>query len=380
MCQLISSEIERLESEYWVEGSKVKRFSLRAAKDIYKTMQRPTAWSIPFARRIENACDRVTLAQENKQAKRGVRPRPRQVEDIRIQVEYDKVPGSRKPDGDCHAELILDIFASPSESRQTRALVLGEPHRATAEPDRAGWIQDWLKTCMAGHRSCRYGISGSRCSDSERTALLPTRVVDVTGRDPCILVTNGGHGLYTTLSYCWDPRQVSNRVAVGGTAQTIQDAIEITKELGFRYLWIDRLCIIQDDRNDWRDEAAKMCDIYQRSVLTLAALGADSDSSGLYPDEGHRPVLLRCGDGLGNMRAVVPRRGRYMMSPLETELDKSTWNTRAWVLQEKLLSRRTVFFGKHELYWECLEKTDPEDTAEDLGGTNNRRITYGSNR
>lgn len=64
---------------------------------------------------------------------------------------------------------------------------------------------------------------------------------------------------------------------------TFRDAIQVTKGLGIRYLWIDSLCIIQDDDVDWKEESSKMASIYQNSFLTICATAAPDDEAGLWP-------------------------------------------------------------------------------------------------
>ncbi len=145
--------------------------------------------------------------------------------------------------------------------------------------------------------------------------------------------------------------------------KTIRDAISVTKGLGFKYLWVDRLCIVQDDRQDWEDQASQMCDIYERATLTLAALG-DSDSSGLYPKDDKMPLLLNCGteagDDLGMMHVARPVYTKETLSAtiLDDELRESRWAKRGWTLQERILSRRVVYFGER-LSWECHELAEP---------------------
>ncbi|PQE07156.1 Heterokaryon incompatibility protein [Rutstroemia sp. NJR-2017a BVV2] len=61
--------------------------------------------------------------------------------------------------------------------------------------------------------------------------------------------------------------------------QTFKDAITVTRQLGLQYIWIDSLCIIQHDQEDWFRESAKMGDIFESSSCTLAAVDALDDDS-----------------------------------------------------------------------------------------------------
>lgn len=64
--------------------------------------------------------------------------------------------------------------------------------------------------------------------------------------------------------------------------KTFQEAIALTRKLGVRYLWIDSLCIIQDDHHGWEVESAKMATIYSLSYLTIAATHAADSQQGCF--------------------------------------------------------------------------------------------------
>ncbi|KAH9207793.1 heterokaryon incompatibility, partial [Leptodontidium sp. 2 PMI_412] len=151
---------------------------------------------------------------------------------------------------------------------------------------------------------------------------------------------------YVALSHCWGgsilPRATKATIQLlkstidwGSLTKTFQDAITLTRKLGFHYIWIDSLCIIQDDENDWRVESLKMADIYENAELVVSATGAKDGSEGLFRER--KPVQILASD--------------------DTQ-DSSTFNpllTRAWAFQEKLLATRIVHFADHELVWECKE-------------------------
>jgi Heterokaryon incompatibility protein (HET) len=146
--------------------------------------------------------------------------------------------------------------------------------RALSDPGCFGLITSWLTECRAGHPNCR----------SNTDVSLPTRVIDVghNGASPRLLLTEGRRGEYLTLSYCWgSTKQITttlanlsdrlNALPLDSLPRTHREAIEITHRLGFQYLWIDAVCIVQDDPADWNRESAKMFNIYRDSVLTIAA-------------------------------------------------------------------------------------------------------------
>jgi hypothetical protein len=138
--------------------------------------------------------------------------------------------------------------------------------------------------------------------------------------------------------------------------KTFQDAMIVSRRLGIRYVWIDSLCIIQDDLSDWAREAARMASVYSYSYLTIAATKAANCEQGLFATSPPRPIqtlqtLNRDGKSL---EVIVSRLGLpHWSGPRDT----SDWPLlqRAWVWQERLLSPRVLHFCKDELIWECME-------------------------
>ena len=169
---------------------------------------------------------------------------------------------------------------------------------------------------------------------------------------------------YACLSYCWGNALLlkteigtlsahKEGIAWSSLNKTFQDGIRVARILGIRWLWIDALCIIQDDKNDWSLEAAKMGSIYENSMITLAATGSkDGDGGFFHPGENDHELLsmkgteeccirVRCDDFsyVGRMR------------PLDQEKYPTMYC--GWCYQERLLSRRVLHFGRQELFWEC---------------------------
>ncbi|KAK5941658.1 hypothetical protein PMZ80_005607 [Knufia obscura] len=128
------------------------------------------------------------------------------------------------------------------------------------------------------------------------------------------------------------------------------DAIEITRKLGFKYLWIDSLCIIQDNEVDWVSEVASMGAIFANAFCTIAAASSSSSSEGCRVQTRLAKRTHFADIQLFNQRVRVFEKYpedwnvEYSINPLQR---------RAWVLQERLLSRRTVNFSQNMLLWEC---------------------------
>jgi hypothetical protein len=278
-----------------------------------------------------------------------------------------------------------------------KSLVGVTPTRTLIADYRVGWAKYLLNQCVNNHAKCQYSMSGRKYDDDELECLLPTRVIDLneagsTGQ-PYVLVTNGRRGRYAALSYCWGASthitatplltkstimDFQSGLPLQKLPKTIRDAMLVAKDAGIRYLWVDRLCIIQDDAVDWEEEAKLMCETYERAFLTISALGADHDNSGLFPlsDSTSSPfVTLNCFPD-GERMFVFKRPQMHHKGGLRGELRQSRWDSRAWVLQERLLSRRIIYFGKKQAYWECNSQSDFHDSPTETFNT--VRVNHGS--
>jgi hypothetical protein len=167
---------------------------------------------------------------------------------------------------------------------------------------------------------------------------------------------------YAALSYCWGGEQphkttssrlLSAEPQIPWTVlpQTIKDAVKVTHGLGLQYLWVDSLCIIQDDERDIATEIASMPSVYSQAVVTIVAARASCASEGFMNDLDLRwlsnPIFklpYRCHDGsIGSVYTTVVTLSRPD-EPL---------NSRAWALQERYLSRRILEYGSTRLRWIC---------------------------
>ena len=220
-------------------------------------------------------------------------------------------------------------------------------------------IQQWTTRCDKSHRKCWEG----------KTTTLPKRLVDVEHADDTghirVMETNhlSTEVRFAALSYCWGNtstlrltlstmKEFTTGVAIERLPSTLQDAIDITRSIGLRWLWIDSLCIIQDSKDDWKKEAAIMGDVYRNAFVTIAALGASHNDEGLFAVRDPL-IYIPC-------RLFQAASGEIIYADQDRTLcpGLGTWPlyTRGWVMQERLLSPRTLKFGPY-LSWECREET-----------------------
>jgi Heterokaryon incompatibility protein (HET) len=229
-------------------------------------------------------------------------------------------------------------------------------------------LNGWIAKCLEQHGGCTKAISGVIITESTAPA-LPTRVLDVSPDENSeqvrLMVSNGASGHYVALSHSWgspDKRPLTTTKATfltrlegiswNSLPKTFQDAIEVTRAVGLRYIWIDSLCIIQDDHEDWLHEAADMGLVYERARLTIAASHAHNSTEGCFLDRPYPPPpveleYIRDEKHLGSM-FVQKSADRADYSP-----DLGPLSKRAWITQEWTLSRRVIFYTKGRLVWMC---------------------------
>ncbi|KAK4246548.1 heterokaryon incompatibility protein-domain-containing protein [Corynascus novoguineensis] len=244
-----------------------------------------------------------------------------------------------------------------------------------------GYFEGLLRVidrCNSSHPRCRLGVDGRH---RDETPSLPTRVIDVGSAEqrPRIIVSQAGRARYATLSHCWGGQswvgtttqnlaQMLDGFDVTTIPATYADAITMTKRLGIRFLWIDSFCIIQNDHDDWLAESQKMGEIYENAYLNIAATGANGGMSGFLKTRKEDPVYVRVPSAAGQRKYDWSSTGVgqfYFTNQADSDFDtfvtRAKLNTRGWVLQERILSRRSVHFAADMWYWECGRHIISED-------------------
>lgn len=227
-------------------------------------------------------------------------------------------------------------------------------------------IRDWLRICESSHPECR----------PKWQCQLPTRLIDLgDGSGGLQLVNtaslNSDEAKYTALSYCWGGStflQLTKetvhiyleQIPPNELPKTFLDAIFVTRKLGLRHIWIDMLCIIQDDHDDWAAESVKMSDIYHGSVLTLSANDSPSPSNGLFL-QGSTSLSARKTYSRAFLSSLSSKNEKEtLIHIVPKQKGRSALHERGWTLQENVLSSRTVGVTNSELKWRCEVSTSWE--------------------
>ncbi|KAK1810195.1 hypothetical protein LTR12_015428 [Friedmanniomyces endolithicus] len=237
---------------------------------------------------------------------------------------------------------LVDVESSQSRTDYTPASYTG----ATSCLDLA---HGWLKTCQASHDECK--------SRPLKPLAAPSRLLWVPP-----------HGTGAAA--------LAVREAQLGLKKSIQDAVTLVQRFGVSYLWVDTLCILQDDPQDLAREIADMHNIYSNAVCNIAASDAEADDEGCFV---HRdPTLVT----RYRVRLIVDPSGeaRHLLhrgwQPASDSVDSSVLASRGWVFQERLLSRRLLHCTKQGLVWECFDteasEMFPEGQLERLGHPHSR--------
>ncbi|KAI0880893.1 HET-domain-containing protein [Annulohypoxylon maeteangense] len=301
-------------------------------------------------------------------------------------------------------------------------------HTQSSDPS-AIWLNLWRRPIPLG------GFSAARLErlnelvhrtliefpSSTEDTYLPTRLIDVGTKttehlkliitkeyQPLLEVEDHESLRYVALSYCWGSGDSAKEqlkttkdsledhlqgIKPETLPKTIADAVMICREIGVRYIWVDALCIIQGDEEDWTRESFKMSQVYAKSFLTLCVLRGDSCSSGflgkrvsqatlrisfrstldtsisgsLYLSMSQPPT-----DNLKEHNQLFGRPTAHTDRVAEVEFRDSTWNSRGWTLQEALLSPRKIYFGNLMMYATCGKFCESEDGTRFMNWTQSR--------
>lgn len=230
----------------------------------------------------------------------------------------------------------------------------------------------WLEDCDTKHTDCRAKLRTP--SRKESLPDLPTRLIDVgslkdlrlrlvaTQEEPIA----SSH--YIALSHPWgdvdkfppfstwrrdgsglghDIDAFRKAIKYDELPATFKDAVDCTRALGIRYLWIDSICIIQGKDGDFNDEAKNMEKVFSGAYCVLAASRATNQHDGFLGRRAPRKYIT-----FGRAKDQP----YYVCEPIDhfsRDVIEGSLNQRGWVLQERALARRTIYFAESQTYFEC---------------------------
>ncbi|KAL7794270.1 heterokaryon incompatibility domain-containing protein [Trichoderma ceciliae] len=250
----------------------------------------------------------------------------------------------------------LTVFERPAASGNTASD--GAFQKATS----------WFRECNDTHANCATG----------ETPEMPDRVLDIAAEDTAsgvkLVCTNGKKARYACLSHRWGKEtsqttkenieSLCQEVPWDYLSSTYQDSITFMRKFSkwhqdeygeaIRYIWIDSLCIIQNSKRDWLKHSLKMSEIYSNSSITLVESHGLNTEKRLFQESSSKHISKHVSiqDAEGNDHELNYRHTMYHPTFMIKDDNIPVWK-RAWVFQERLLSRRLLIFGPDELSWQC---------------------------
>ncbi|KAF5008125.1 hypothetical protein FDECE_5609, partial [Fusarium decemcellulare] len=239
--------------------------------------------------------------------------------------------------------------------------------------------QDWDDIAIYGQET----KVGMGCDPKQQANTLkcyvPTRLVDVESSDPNfvrLVITSKelmNDKRYIAASHCWglnmpasaktltsSLEQHTKQVSLQALSRTFVNFIEISRNIGIRYVWIDSLCIIQDSHQDWVTEAAQMAAVYSKAYVTLSASSSADGNGGCRvgdPLDAHFGPVDLTWDQVGESEKTKSRTIRVFSKPKGQAVNvlmQDPLVKRGWTLQERELSPRVAHYSTDTIRWECI--------------------------
>ncbi|KAF1850518.1 HET-domain-containing protein [Cucurbitaria berberidis CBS 394.84] len=267
------------------------------------------------------------------------------------------------PQLELHGPLLLDFNLSQASNYAAVSGTALKPYftsRTTSAMANSRLWGQWIHTCSESHRRCRD-------LDQRLRPFLPDRLIEIFTQDngasftwKLVFRADFGNVRYLTLSHCWGSSTHTSLTSRNISAysklstysrlpKSFQHAFHITFSLGFQFIWIDSLCIVQDDLKDWKSQASMMGSVYKHASCNIAATWAADGNDGCFAKRESRILPLDLGYGQSTEYQVD------MPNLYYDDLMAAPLNTRGWVTQERFLARKQLSFAKSQIYWECRE-------------------------
>lgn len=262
-------------------------------------------------------------------------------------------------EGDAEHGIFLDTVDLPSDSQSSSPSSFVTPPLKGPKWINTLTVENWIQACDQYH--------GVHCQPPISHRITPYWLIDAV--EAC-LVRAPPSTPYAALSYVWGTtasgqackKNLEKFQRPGSLLQdtmpsSICDVIRLLPQLGERYLWVDRLCIVQDDDRDKEKHINNMATIYSNARMTIVIAIGDNADHGLRGIKGMTPPLTR-DHGVTNLQRTAHQLTRIATIP------STKWYSRGWTLQEIVFSRRALYFTERGAFWECHCHTWSEDTLD----------------
>ncbi|KAF5967560.1 hypothetical protein FBULB1_11156 [Fusarium bulbicola] len=268
------------------------------------------------------------------------------------------------------------LFAFVPEDNLAHEFVEASPfnlHPGSAES--FAWIKERFHRCQRRHAECR------RTRDNQQNLAMPKRLLDVGQLGDSFIglleASDNDRVSFAIGSYVWGnglkenaikqarttKENIGYRMASGievtGLPKSIQDLIEVTRQIGFRYLWLDAFCIVQDDKDDADHQFKSIAAFYKQADILISAASASDCGEGFLQSR----MVDQCYGSIFELPFKWKVDGHETQGSLllsEMDLDGSTDNDpvhmRIWTFQEHLLSSRIISFGSRQIKWTCQKE------------------------
>ena len=243
------------------------------------------------------------------------------------------------------------------------------------------FMKNCVQQCFSEHRACA----------AQATNFVPTRLIYLgTSNEEvriCEYFPGNSSVLWVALSHCWGGGQpfklqkgnidaLKQHLSFSDLPATFQNGIQVTRELGLHYIWIDSLCIIQDDKADWDREAALMGMVYSQAFVVVSAASSQNPETPFLGrrEEDWLPKKFEFETEQGYNIPITVRQRHLLAAPLEQGIYEppftSPWATlkrpgklfeRGWCFQESFLANRIVHFSPGAIIFECQTHRRSED-------------------
>lgn len=290
--------------------------------------------------------------------------------------------------------ILLEYIPNPFGPAYTREFKHNSIPNEVNSTEGYNFMKASISRCVETHEACT------------QMPFLPQRVIDVSppehpDRHSVVLIepSPGFVGKYIALSHCWGRNQMfttttstmedrMKQIPIMELPLTFRDAIAVARVLDIRYIWIDSLCIIQDDEDDWSMQSSQMAAIYSNAFLTIAASSAKDGSAGLFRTReiSYKAVEVQDPNHPSSVLSIMVMKSKhhqmlvynhnlykYWSTQKAAGTSQQTWwheslhlplIARAWAFQERLLSTRILHFTSLELIFECRQELSCECSTE----------------